>query len=383
MRDPMSTSHSLWEIASDGSHLHPLLLGWSDTCCGNWTPDGNYFVFQSTRNTAGSNIWAIREKRSLFRKASREPVQLTPGLLNFWAPVPSRDGRKLFAVGGVQRGEVLRYDLRRREFVPYLAGISADGLAFSLDGGWVAYVAFPEGTLWRSRVDGSERLQLTFLPMRTALPRWSPDGRVIALMAKGPEKPWKVHLVLAAGGSLQELTQRGLNEADPGWSADGNTIVFGDTPWVAGEASGPTRIYQFDLRTRQLSALPGSEGLFSPRCSPDGRYIAALTDIEDKLMLFEFATRKWTELARIDEFGYPSWSRDGRFIYFDGTLENDVALFRLRLTDKKLERLVGLKEVRRAWEPLGPWSGLAADDSPLVLRDIGTQEIYALDWQAP
>lgn len=35
-----------------------------------------------------------------------------------------------------------------------------------------------------------------------------------------------------------------------------------------------------------------------------------------------------------------------------------------------------------AWR-LGPWTGLALGDSPLALRDIGTEEIYALDWEAP
>lgn len=29
------------------------------------------------------------------------------------------------------------------------------------------------------------------------------------------------------------------------------------------------------------------------------------------------------------------------------------------------------------------WIGLALDDSPLALRDISTEEIYALDWQLP
>lgn len=31
----------------------------------------------------------------------------------------------------------------------------------------------------------------------------------------------------------------------------------------------------------------------------------------------------------------------------------------------------------------GIWCGLSSDDSPLVLRDIGTQEIYALDLRLP
>ncbi len=31
----------------------------------------------------------------------------------------------------------------------------------------------------------------------------------------------------------------------------------------------------------------------------------------------------------------------------------------------------------------GTWSGLALDDSPVVLRDVGSREIYALDLQLP
>src|SRR2546425_1961978 len=52
VEDLKTSSPSLWEVASDGTHLRPLLPGWSNPpaeCCGNWTRDGNYFVFQSER----------------------------------------------------------------------------------------------------------------------------------------------------------------------------------------------------------------------------------------------------------------------------------------------------------------------------------------------
>ena len=39
--------------------------------------------------------------------------------------------------------------------------------------------------------------------------------------------------------------------------------------------------------------------------------------------------------------------------------------------------------MRRYWGPFGPWTGLGPDDTPLLVRDISSQEIYALDWQAP
>ena len=42
-----------------------------------------------------------------------------------------------------------------------------------------------------------------------------------------------------------------------------------------------------------------------------------------------------------------------------------------------------MKGFRRAVGTFGPWMGLAPDDSPLVLRDVGAQEIYALDVDLP
>ena len=141
-------------------------------------------------------------------------------------------------------------------------------------------------------------------------------------------------------------------------------------------------IHLFDLRTRQVSTLPGSEGLFSPRWSPDGRYLAATTADSQKLMLFDFETRKWAELARVP-IGYPVWSRDGSFIYFDNLSTSEPAILRVRISDRTIEQAASLKNVRRAVGAFAAWSGLGPDDAPLVLRDTGTQEIYALDWQAP
>jgi eukaryotic-like serine/threonine-protein kinase len=69
----------------------------------------------------------------------------------------------------------VRYDPESKQFVPYLSGISAEGVSFSKDGQWVAYTSYPEGTLWPSKVDGSDRLQLTSAPMQAFLPRWSPE----------------------------------------------------------------------------------------------------------------------------------------------------------------------------------------------------------------
>jgi eukaryotic-like serine/threonine-protein kinase len=385
--DAKTDTTSLWEVSADGSNLHPLLPNWNSPpaeCCGDWTLDGRYFIFQSMQGRRW-DIWALREKTGLFGKPTQEPVRLTTGPMNFSGPVPSKDGKRLFVVGSEPRGEVLRYDLSSGQFVPYLSGISAEGLSFSHDGQWLAYDTVPEGTLWRSKIDGSNQLQITFLPMRPFLPRWSPDGRQIAFMGQLPGKRWKIYVISSEGGSPQQLLSDEGTEADPNWSPDGNSLVFGAAFGVAGFPE-KTSINVLDLRTHQISSLPDSQGLFSPRWSPNGRYIAAQTtdQTKPKLVIFDFTTSKWQDLIE-STAGYFEWSHDGRYIYLNSTT-GDPAFFRVRISDHGVERLAGLKNMQLTGGAGGnfdQWTGIAPDDSPLVLRDTGIQEIYALDWQGP
>jgi len=207
VQDPKTLAFTLWEVSADGSNPHPLLPEWNNPqaeCCGVWSPDGKYFVFQSTRN-GRTDLWAMRDKVNLFERASRKPVPLTAGPLSFLGPDVSRDGKKLFALGIQSKNELVRYDLVSKQFVPYLSGMSAEGVDFSKDGQWVTYVAIPQGTLWRSKLDGSERMQLTFPPLQVASPRWSPDGNQIAFMARLPANLWQIYLVSAGGGSPQQV----------------------------------------------------------------------------------------------------------------------------------------------------------------------------------
>jgi Tol biopolymer transport system component len=231
-------------------------------------------------------------------------------------------------------------------------------------------------------MDGSERLQISFFPMQTAMPRWSPDGKQIAFMGHLPGKPRKIYLISADGGSPEELLAGDSNEADPDWSPDGQFIVFGGLSAQESGAPGLTTISKVELGNRHVSVLPGSQGLFRPRWSPDGKYIVAQTDDSTKLMLFEVTTQRWTVLAR-EGIGYSSWSADSQYIYFDSPFGSDPALYRVRVSGGSPEKIASLKDFRRASMGLESWSGLAPDDSPLLLRDAGSQEIYAIDVQLP
>jgi hypothetical protein len=70
-------------------------------------------------------------------------------------------------------------------------------------------------------------------------------------------------------------------------------------------------------------------------------------------------------------------------VYFDSGTSKDLAIHRVRIADGKIERIVSLANFRRVVQPWVSWMGLTPDGSPLLMRDIGSQELYALDFEAP
>ena len=372
--DVRTNQNSLWEVSVQGADLHPLFPGWHnppDECCGKWTADGKYYVFESR-----GQIWELPEEGGPLRQSSGKPVQLTSSPLGLFTPLPSKDGKKLFVVGRTYRGELERGDPRTGRFTPFLSGISAEDVVISKDGQWVAYVSYPEGILWRSKLDGSERRQLSSPPLWPGLPRWSPDGKRIVFFDATLGKPEKIYMLSADGGSPQQLLHEDSEpQQNPDWSPDGKKIVFGGVP-----ADDHATIRVLDVNTRQVSTLPGSRGMFSPFWSPDGRYIVAMPWDSLSLVLFDFQTQKWSQLANVRS-AFMNWSRDGKYVYFLHWLDNPAVL-RVRINDRKVERAWDLTNLTNTGH-VGPWLGLAPDDSPLLLRDIGTQDVYAVDWEEP
>jgi len=378
--DTRLDTSTLWEAHTDGSHLRTLLAG-AGACCGNWTSDGKYFVFQTTRDGV-TNLWAERVTGDWWRRVNHDPVQLTVGQMNSQSPLVSRDGTKVFFIGSMRRDEVVRYEPKTESFAPYLSGLSAEGLAFSADGKKIAYVSYPEGVLWASNADGSDRHELSFPPTEVGLPRWSPDGTKVAFSAHQPGGHWQIFVVPAEGGDAQQLTSGDSNHDDGSWSPDGNSMAFGLPAEDARNSTG-NALFILNLKTHQVTDVPDSAGLFSPRWSPDGRYLLAITNDYQKLVLYDFTTKKWEDLAKM-EVDYPNWSEDGKCVYFNEAHVRGLPVYRVCLSDRKPEHIVDLSQGGRlAMGRFGWWTGLGPDDSILAARDIGIQEIYALHVKFP
>lgn len=366
---------TLWEVNVDGTSLHQLLAGWNDPpreCCGSWIPDGSFYVFQSNRN-GHIDLWAIPERRIFLARSSSAPVRLSFSPVDFSVPTVSSDGKRVFAMGIEERGELVRYNSDLHDFVKFLGGISATWVSFAKSGRSVAYLDYPSRTIWRAKADGSEKTQITFSPFEVDGFSWSPDEKWFAIRARNPDSLWRIYLIPSRGGKPEPFMAGETEQGVPTWSADSTRLCFGDVPAVFGEPSGMELIHVFDLRTHKLSDLPGSQGLWTSRWSPDGRYISALTIEGQKLKLFDFSTNTWRSTKAV-HVNNPNWSSDNKFIYYD-TEGSDRLLERVRISDGKVERLVNLRDYPRvaAW-----WSGLSPSNDPLLLRNLGSTEIYSL-----
>jgi Tol biopolymer transport system component/DNA-binding winged helix-turn-helix (wHTH) protein len=371
---------SLWELALNGNKLQQLLPGWSDPhseCCGSWSRDGKNYIFQSN-GPEGSNLWILPEKRFLALRAP-QPFQLTSGPLSYLSPVPSRQDNKIFLIGAHLRSQLHRLDAATGQFAPYLPEIGmADRTEFSKDGTHVAWISSNDGALWQSSLDGSQRLQVTSRPMEVFMMRWSPDGSKIAFMGREPGKTWKIYTIPSNGGAPQEVLEDPRSEADPDWSPDGKTIIYGRTPEYMAEDSTPKAIQIVDLKNKTPSTLPGSEGLFSPRWSPDGRYVVALPLDQRKLMLYDMTTKRWTEIAS-GRFNNPVWSKNGAYIYFQSLTDEGRPICRTPVPSTRIERVADFSNLQpgttvRYW-------GVTADDLPIVSFHFSMADVYAVDWK--
>jgi dipeptidyl aminopeptidase/acylaminoacyl peptidase len=201
------------------------------------------------------------------------------------------------------------------------------------------------------------------------------------VMGLEPGKPWKIYLINAEGGQLTPALNEDRNEADPAWSSDGQSIVFGRLPDRMDDGKDKA-IYLLNLNTHKVEEIPGSAGLFSPRLSPDGHYIAAMPLDQRALMLFDRVTRRWTMLA-VHGVGDPTWSHDGRFVYFQDFLEAGKPIYRIAVPAGKPEQLSTIDNLRPIAATDYRLIGLAPGDLPIVTARTPAVNLYEVNLNEP
>jgi hypothetical protein len=193
--------------------------------------------------------------------------------------------------------------------------------------------------IWTVGIQGGQPKQLThFTDPDTRFPCWSPDGRLVAFVARDTdrattdptEKPgsliFQVYVVSTDGTGLRQITSEAhqVDWSAVAWSPDGKWIAFftrDKTLNLISPEGGDPRVVA-DLRRIDTLAVPGLGGLAHSEVSwsPEGKELA-----------FSFDGRLWkvglgggtvtevrTGLTGVRAI-YLDWSPDGRTIAFTGT----------------------------------------------------------------
>ncbi len=373
--DPVTHAAALWEMSNGDQTARPVKLPGlehSSACCGVWLPDGESYIFQ-----ANDNLWDLR---GFGRGATLS--QLTNGPLRSLSPVAARNGNRIFFVGLEAPSGLQRFDSERKEFRAAPAFLAdANRIEYSRDGRWVAWTDIHE-KLWRSLTDGSDKVRLTSDGLEVFLAHWSPDGTRLAVMARTPGGVWQIYLVDASGGKAEALLKETRNAADPGWSADGGSLVFGREPDLMGKESASRTLQTIDLSSHQLQEISGSEDLFSPRWSPDGQWIVALTLDQKIVMLYDVARRRWQRLVTTSAAD-PVWSADSKAIYLHAFLADREPILRVEVPTGTVQTVADLGNFHNGEAANYFFGGVTPRGEPLVQPRVGTGNLYALDLGKP
>jgi serine/threonine protein kinase/Tol biopolymer transport system component len=365
----------IFEMNADGSNVHPLPLDWppdADQQDGQWTPDGRHFVFTSSRGEFSSTYELISPPWFAFwKKASA--VRLTPEQMDVLAMTPTRDSTRLLVIGRVAQGSMQVYDSKEQRFIPFLNGLAASCFVISPDRQWMVYADYPRHFLWRSRLDGSDRLQLTDIP--AWMPEWSPDSKW-AVFSNFKE----IYRVSIDGGIPEQLTSEGKFEVAPTWSPDGASIEFNDFPTPGHFPS----IKVLDLASKKVSVWPGSDGTYVPSWSPDGKYMVAIANPPKRMVVYSRETKTWKVLKQFGaDWGFWRWSGDSKSILMAKVAAEpgeQPGIYRLSIADGKWALVATFNGLSVSSDGAENLLSITPDGRVAMMSDTSVVQIYSLRW---
>jgi Tol biopolymer transport system component len=140
----------------------------------------------------------------------------------------------------------------------------------------------------------------------------------------------------------------------------------------------PRPLEIMELATHRLSEVIHSQGFYSPRWSPDGRYIAAIAVDQSKLMLYDTEKLTWQTLAVISGAN-PVWSKDSKALYVHAYRAPNRPVLRVSVPDGRMEEIANLNNFSDGDVTHDDFAGITLDNVPLMHTEFSSGNLYTLD----
>lgn len=392
LRDSKNQTSTVWEIdLTKGekpkvSSLIPTHIVLGDCCDESIAMDRNGFSLIPIGGNEKQAIYVLKKDTQLL--GSRFSIEdlnepFSHSQATFADPLTDR----VYLLGSsaarsdalYTRKDLLSLDLKSKEFRPFLPGIDARDVDFSRVGRKIAYIVQePRLEIKWSFLDGSKAAETSISAADLELPRWSPDGNSIAFMAKFADKPWRIYIASLVDGRVREASAGSDNQGAPTWSPDGKWLAYGN---VRCKETKDCAIHKIELSTGHETVFPGSEGLNTARWSPDGLYVSALRPEKHEVVLFDFATQQWRELATGVNGNDLSWSADSQYIFASRPSGDNPQIVRISISNGHVEEAVDLSSFAKLLGHVDTWFALAPDNAIILQRVFDASEIYSLEYE--
>ena len=372
----------IWEVNGDGKGVHILGLSTErGECCGEWTPDGRYYLYTVFMPSV-ENLWAVRDRGAGIHWGAKQPVQLTSGPTSVYDGLPVSNDR-IFTYVEATAYEAARFDFKTHELIPFFPGKQLLSLSFSSDGQQATYQLFPDSSLWRSKVDGSDAVEIVTPPARAARPQWSPDAKMIAFETYVHGKGMRAYTIKAEGGAPRPVLERDVQQSLPYWSPDSKSVAVAVNVLVPEAPATDRGIFIVDPATHAATRLEGSEGLTSPVWSPDGGYLIARTPDDHDILQWDSNKKSWTKFVSGRQLAGPLWSNDSKYLYYQDVLEPGQPIYRLQMSDLKREKIYSFERELAGGVRKALILAVAPDGSLIMSLMRSGVKVHAMDLELP